>query len=101
MKRKGTRWRVDWFGQGNSPEPGQLVMHVSPGGTESFARVTSVRVVANRSPLPAGASCRYLVSVDRIAPVPRDQVVWVCHGYARQRATRDHDPSNDPMSPLL
>lgn len=99
--RKHPRWRVDWAGEG-SPEPGQLVRHVSPSGRTSYARVLNVRVVANRKPLPEGHSCRYTVGIERLDAKPFEPVDWTCWAYGKPKRSEDSlDPGIDTWSPLL
>lgn len=108
MNRRGhTRWRIDWSGDG-MPEAGHLVRHVTPSGRTSYARVQTVRVVRIRMPLPAGATCRYAITVQRLDGKPEaEPVAWTCHAYSppkRRPCVSDTDgsidPAVNPWSPL-
>jgi hypothetical protein len=85
VHRGQTRWRIDWRGEG-SPEVGHLVRYVTPTSQCSYARVTSVRVIRNRNPLPPDVLCRYAVTVRRFDDKPAGEAVsWTCYAHAKPK----------------
>lgn len=80
-----SKWRVDWKGE-HEPEPGQLVRFVTPTGKASYHRVTGVRVVMNRNPLPEGVTCRYAVKSIRLDGKPLSELAsWTCFSYSKPK----------------
>lgn len=102
MKRRGGhRSRIDWGGDG-APSVGDVVRRVSGKGyVIGYWRVTSVRLVRNRNPLPEGVSARYALVADFISSNhPGIAVDWTMTDYPRRQKPK-LDPSTDRFSPLL
>lgn len=99
MKKKTPSWRVDWYAS-KPPKVGQIVARLTPTNQCSHGRVVGVRVIANRTPLPPGALCRYLVSIEPIELAVGDEVAWTCNVYPRKRIPRADHPWGR-FSPLL
>ena len=102
MRRPGTVWTVDWAGRpAAGPEVGHLVRHISARGiVTGFFRVTSVRQVNVRKPLPEGYSARYRVGASRVGDRRPEGEAW---DWTLTAFPRKPKPpiDKDPFSPLL
>lgn len=78
---KRRTWRVDWMGPG-APEVGDIALNAK---TDGLHKVVDVRVVMHRSPLLAGAVCRYRVAV--VAADSGSTPTWQYRPSPRTRAT--------------
>jgi hypothetical protein len=110
--RRGKQWTVDWGAEGggpSSPAVGHIVHRITP--TEAcggYWRVTSVRQVKVRKPLPPIYAARYRIGIEEIGEPER--VDWTMRDHPRRPKPRPFppmrgrlpaDPSRDPFSPLL
>lgn len=101
MRRRGTTWTLDWAGE-SPPEVGHVVRRVRDNGiVAGFWRLTSVRLVRNRKPLPEGYVARYRIGVEFVAKKRGDLqggVNWTMYDHpAKPRPSITHDR----FSPLL
>lgn len=101
MRRAGTTWTLDWAGE-SSPEVGHVVRRVRSNGiVAGFWRLTSVRLVRNRKPLPEGYVARYRIGVEFVAKKRSDlrgDVNWTMYDHpAKPKPSITHDR----FSPLL
>lgn len=104
MRRTGPAWNLDWAGDG-APEVGHVVRRVRTDATVAgFWRLTSVRLVRNRKPLPEGYVARYRIGVEFVGKIRRDLhiagigVDWTMYDHPRKpKPSIDHAR----FSPLL
>jgi len=102
MRRAGTTWTLDWAGK-RQPEVGHVVRRVREDATVAgFWRLTSVRLVRNRKPLPDGYVARYRVGVQFVAKARHElhgiSVDWTMYDHPRKPKP---SIAQDRFSPLL
>lgn len=105
MRRAGTTWTLDWAG-GAEPTVGQVIRCCRADGiVKGYWRLTSVRLVKHRKPLPDGYIARYRIGVrfvsndiHEVRRLTGAGAAWTLYEHPRKpKPTIAHDP----FSPLL
>lgn len=106
MKRgRSKQWTVDWGAEGSGPSAPEVghVAHrfTATGACGGYWRITSVRQVKVRKPLPARFGARYRIGIEEVGEP--EMVSWTMHDHPRRPRLPSAlpDPSNDRFSPLL
>ena len=96
--RGTSKWTVDWAGPPYGPQVGHVVRRFTPTSQDAgFYRVTAVREIRTRKPLPHPHTARYAVQATYIGHESR-RSDWTLYTV---RAPKLRSPERDRFSPLL
>ena len=93
MKPVGRKMTVDWYGDNETPEVGNVIRNCSADGTvKGYARVLSVRQAKVR--VSRGENARYSLRLEPIDSIPPEGVTFTVTAHPPK-------PKIDRFSPLL